>query len=134
MDVTERTKILRRGTESLHTLLACDNGSSEGWGDDDASLRTLRDLLGLLVRLEMLVGIHEESSEDIEGGILALVMSHDDALLRTAEEQLLADSPYRASALTLADRQHQEAIRALRGLLRRYIQGGLYPHGAAGVE
>src|SRR5688572_2089967 len=117
MDVTERGRILRRGADSLHTLLAGEAGSSEGWPDDDASLRTLRDLVGLLVRFEMLAGIHEESSDDIDGAVLALVMPHDDDLLKAAEEQLLADSPYRASALTLADRQHREAIRALRALL-----------------
>ena len=125
MDFEARTLTLQRGAAALRAAVEGDESAPE-WPKDGEPLLQMRGLVGVIVRLEMVLGLQGADDALLDMAVLGCGLEEEDDLLGACEEELVSKGPYRSAVASVEPYQIQ-AIQALRALLRQYGEGRFLP-------
>ena len=133
MNRKERILTFQRGVAALEVASAANEPSSSEWPEDHDAVLFLRDLVGLSVRLQLVIGIQEDNSDLGDMAVSLYALETEDEVLERCERMLLERGPYRESP-ECGGAEHVEAIRSLRALLSRYGKGEFMPADFPGTD
>ena len=126
MNQQERILTIQQGAAALQAAFGDDDPPPAGWTEDAEFLRSVRDLAGLMVRLQMVIDLQYDDADLADMAVLGFGLEAEDDVLRACEDLLRAGGPYRKS-VTLEQSRQLQAIQSLRALLQRYGAGEFVP-------